>query len=244
MPQQQRTANDIIVRAYYLIGELSPDEIPSGSQITEGLYYLNDLLDHFSSLGILIPFIRNLTFDMTVGKDKYTISNVPGQTSDITFNRIVELDYVNVIREKISYPVRVIKRSDLFDNTRLLTIQTRPGYVLLLRDDLETTLQFYPVPEFAYEANIRAKFMLDHLELFVGLEQVPPYCNRFLRYALARELTAVFPSSNWTQTNEESYQTMLSNLTAATDLDMAIFTDNILIDSFGEFIYDSFGVFT
>lgn len=241
MPQTSRTTNDIIVKAFYLIGEFSPDELPSDSQITEGLYYLNDLFDHFASLGIFIPFIKELTFNLQSGKDEYTISNII--PADVDFERIVELDYVNIIRERISYPVRVIKRSDIFNNTRLVDIKTRPGYVIFIRDDLFTKLKFYPVPEFPYECHVRAKFMLDHLELFDNLDEVPPYYFRFLRYALARELKDVYPSGNWSAQAENEYQVMLKNVTAATDIDMAIWPDNILMGSFGEFIYESFGTF-
>lgn len=241
MPQTPRTANDIIVKAFYLIGEFSPDETPSGSQITEGLYYFNDLFDHFSSLGIYIPFIKELTFNLQSGKDEYTISNaIP---ADVTAERIVELDYVNIIREKISYPVRIVKRSDVFNETRLFDLESRPGYVILMRDDLFSKLKFYPVPSFPYECHVRAKFMLDHVELFDNLEEIPPYYFRFLRYALARELKDVYPSANWSATAESAYQEMRKNLTAANDIDMSIWTDNILINRYGDFVYESFGIF-
>lgn len=240
MPQTLRTANDIIVKSFYLIGEISPDELPSGSQVTEALYYLNDLFDHFSSLGIFIPFVKDLTFNLQAGKDKYTISNV--DPADIVAERIVELDYVNVVRDNISYPVRIVRRSDVFNNTRLVNLTTRPGTVILERDNQVTTLQFYPVPDFTYECNVRAKFMLDHLELFDDIEEIPPYYFRFLRYALGRELLNVYPSANWSDRAEAEYQAMYRNITAANDLDMSIFPSNILMSKYGGSIYESFGV--
>jgi len=242
MPQTPRTANDIIVKAFYLIGEFSPDETPSGSQITEGLYYLNDLFDHFSSLGIFIPFIRELVFNMVDGQDEYTISNVI--PADIEAERIVELDYVNIIRDSISYPVRIVKRSDVLNNTRLFDLKSRPGYVMLMKDDLLTKLKFYPVPSFQYECHVRAKFMLDHVELYDNLDEVPPYYFRFLRYALARELKDVYPSANWSPTAEAAYQEMKENLKVANDVDMAIWTDNILMNKYGDFALESFGIFS
>lgn len=242
MPQTLRTANDIIVRAFYLIGEVSPNETPTSDQVLEGLYYLNDLFDHFASLGIYIPFISELSFTMTPGKDKYTISNI--LSSDILFERIVELDFVNVIRNEISYPLRIINRAELFQNSRLTNLEARPGYVILERRSLESELHFYPVPAFAYECKVRAKFMLDHVELFDTFDEVPPYYNRFLRYALARELRSVYPSANWTQTAENEYQLMLKNLAAANDIELTIYPDNILMEPYGDFVYEAFGIFT
>lgn len=240
MPQTSRTTNDIIVRAFYLIGEFAPDETPSGSQITEGLYYLNDLFDSFSALGIYIPFIRELVFDLEIGKDEYTISNlVP---ADVNFERIVELDYVNIIRETVSYPVRIIKRADLLNSARVVNIKSRPGFVIFVRDDLVSKLKFYATPDFPFECHVRAKFMLDHLGLFDNLDEVPPYYFRFLRYALGRELLNVYPSSNWSAQAEGEYQIMLKNLTAATDINLTIYPDNLLMKRYGEFLYESFGV--
>lgn len=242
MPQTSRTTNDIIIRAFYLIGEFSPDELPSGSQVTEGLYYLNDLFDSLSALGIFIPFIREVTFNLVANQDVYSISNIV--PADVSSERIVELNYVNIINDNISYPVRIVKRSDILNNSRLTNLKTRPGYVILIRDDLETRLQFYPVPDKTYSCTVRGKFMLDHLELYDNLDEVPPYYFRFLRYALARELKDVYPSSNWTQTAEAAYQEMLKNLTAATDIDMAIWPDNILMNSYGNSTLDSFGIYS
>ncbi len=242
MPQPDRTANDIIIRSYYLMGELSPDELPDAAQIAEGLYYLNDLLDFFSSAGIFIPFITELNFNLVANQDKYIFSNnVP---ADVVADQIVEIDYCNVLRDNISYPVRVISRSELFNSTRLVNIKTRPGLVILNRQELFSEIQFYPTPTFNYECNLRVKSYLDSLELQDVINEVPRYFYRFLRYALARELTAVYPSGNWTPKMEKEYEFMYQQLTAASDLDMTIYPDNILMDPFGELTYEAFGIFS
>ena len=243
MPQTNRTANDLIVRAFYLLGEFSPDAIPSGQDVQDGLYYLNDILDYFSSQGLLIPYIKNVEFTMEVGKGEYTFSNVI-TNPDVNSERIVELDYVNIIRDQISYPVRIISRAELFNNARLTDLQSKPGYVILIREELQSKLKFYPVPAFPYECVVRAKYMLDHLELYDQLDEIPPYYYRFLRYALARELKDIYPSSNWSAQQEQMYQEMLRDIKANNDITMTIYPDNILMNNYGEFIYESFGIFS
>lgn len=231
MPQTPRTTNDVIVRALNLIGELSPDEVPSGSQVTEGLYYLNDLFDFYSSAGIYIPFVKQLDFTMTAGKGDYSISN--NYPADINGERIIELDYVTVQRDTSIFPVRIIKRANLFNNFYISNAQGLPGIVIFERSDQFSNLKFYPAPDFSYDCHIRAKFMLDHLELYDSLEEVPPYYFRFLRYALAKELISVYPSANWTQQAQQEYDTMLSRLTAANDMDLTINTDGALMNQYG-----------
>lgn len=240
MPQTPRTTNDIIVRALNLIGELSPDEIPSGSQVTEGLYYLNDLFDYLSSAGIYIPFVRQLTFTMTVGKSDYSFSN--NFPADIFSERIVEVDYVTVQRDSSSFPVRIVKRADLLNNFYVTNAQGIPGIVIFERSDQFSNLKFQPAPDFNYECHVRAKFMLDHLELYDNLDEVPPYYFRFLRYALAKELISVYPSSNWTPQAQQEYDTMFKRLTAANDVDLTINTDGALMNPYGVWSLRDFGI--
>ena len=38
MAETTRTVNDIIIHAFYLTGEYSPEEQPEGAFLTEGLY--------------------------------------------------------------------------------------------------------------------------------------------------------------------------------------------------------------
>ena len=40
-----KTANDLIIKSFFLINEYSPNELPSSYEILEGLDYLNDILD-------------------------------------------------------------------------------------------------------------------------------------------------------------------------------------------------------
>ena len=243
MPQTNRTVNDIIVQAFLLIGELAPDALPTDTQVKNALYYLNDMFDNFSTLGVYIPFINQLQFTMTAGKDIYSISNVI-TNPDVTGERIVELDFVNLIRNNLSYYCRPIKRAELFYNSRLTNLQSRPGYVVLERRNLQSNLQFYPIPDFPYEVVVRGKFMLDHLELFDQLDEIPPHYFRFLRYALGRELVAVYPSANWTERLEKDYDEMFKNIKAAPDINMTIKQDGLLVRNYGDLIFESFGIFT
>lgn len=226
MPQINRTTNDLIVNALQLIGEISPDEIPSSAVVAKCLYLLNDLLDYFSVKGILIPFINELTFNITAGKSDYTISNAT--SADVIGERIVELDYVTLVSNASAYPCRIINRSQLYNISRSTQITGRPIQVILDRQPLFTKLRFYPSPDMTYECQVRGKFMLDSLELFDNLDEIPRYMFRFLRYALARELLSEFPSANWSPINENEYADMFASLKATSDISMAIFADNTL----------------
>lgn len=230
MPQTERTVNNLIRQSFYQIGELSPDETPSDSLISTGLSLLNDLLDSFAGDGTHIPFIKEITFNLVAGKDIYSISNAV--SADITAERIASLEFVNIINTNISYPVRIIDRAELFGNIRLTNLGDRPNYVILDRQELQSNIQFYPVPSIAYECVLRAKFMLDELNEFSVISEVPRWFYRYLRYALARELKSFYPSSNWSETDEQTYQKLSKMIQADSDNNYLIEPDGILMSPY------------
>lgn len=241
MPQTQIKARDLITKAYQLANVVSPTQALSGPQMNDGLSYLNELLDSFASDGVSIPFVKVLTFNLVVGQDTYSISNLV--SADVNYERIVALSSVNLAYAGGSYPVRVITRGQLYDNYRVTQIQSRPAYVILDRQELLTNLVFYPQPDMAYECNVRAKFMLDSLELNDTLDEIPPSANKFLRYALAKELHNVYPSQTWTPQAEQEYQKLYKMFKAGNDLDLTIDTDNILSSGYRNYGYPYYGVF-
>lgn len=236
MAQDSRTVNDIINNAYYLLGEISPDVIPSASQVNTGLYVLNDMLDSFSSLGVYIPFIKTINVQLTPGQGTYVVSNIV--PADFNFNRIVELDFVTVTIQQISYPVQVVDRAVILNQVRFSQGQTRPGAVFIDNYDLQSNLTFYPKPDIAYLCEIRAKFMFDRLSLYEVINEVPPKFYKFLRYALARELRSYFPSSSWDDIKESEYQMMLKNIKASPEINMLINPDGLLMVPY-QYVYNS-----
>jgi hypothetical protein len=227
MAQDSRSVNDIINNAFYLIGEITPDIIPPASLIDRGLFLLNDMLDSFSALGVFIPVIKEITVTLTASQATYSISNIV--PADFNFNRLVELDFVIIRQDNTDYPVRVVDRATILNGIRYPRAFTRPCYVYMDKLELQTNLTFYPVPSLAFVVNIRGKFMLDRLSMFQVITEVPPHYFKFLRYALARELTSYYPSSNWKQTQEDEYQMMLKRIKAATPVNLLISPDPILM---------------
>ena len=240
MAQDSRTVNDIINNALYLINAISPDRITPEPMLSRGLYLLNDLLDSFSSLGVYIPFIKTIDVTLIPNQGTYSISNIV--PADFTFNRIVELDFVSFNIDSMIYPVDIVDRAVILNNVRYPQGATRPGCVYMDKQDTKTELTFYPVPNQAYNCQIRAKFMFDRLSKFQIITEVPPHYYRFLRYALGRELDSYYPSSSWTDKKENEYQVMLKNVKAATEINLLIKPDGILMAPYRNGYYILYGL--
>lgn len=246
MAQDSRSVNDIINNAFYLIGEVTPDTIPTASMMDRGLFLLNDMLDSFSGEGIFIPCIKEVIVTLTPSQATYVVSNIV--PADFNLNRIVELDFVTLTQQTIDYPVRVVDRAVVLNSIRYPTLTGIPDKIYLDRLELQSNITFYPAPELAFTCKIRAKFMLDRLSPFQVITEVPPYYYKFLRYGLARELSAYYPSASWKTSSfafsvqEEEYQTMLQRLKGSQEVNLLIDPDNILMSPFRHGYYDKFGI--
>lgn len=231
MAQDSRSVNDIINNALYLISAISPDRIPPEPMVSRGLYLLNDMLDSFSSLGVYIPFIKTIDVTLVPNQGTYVVSNIV--PADFNFNRIVELDFVTIGIQEIQYPVNIVDRAVILNQVRYQQGATRPGAVYMDKLDLQTNLTFYPKPDQQYNCQIRAKFMFDRLSLFQVITEVPPYFYKFLRYALGRELISYYPSSAWDERKESEYQMMWKNVKGATEVNLLINPDGLLMTPYG-----------
>lgn len=232
MTQVARTINQLIDAAYRFLGEVGADEVVTGTETSDGLYILNELLDQFSAGGVYIPYNQKVTFNFTPGKGTYSFSDVV--SADETVSRIVGISYANYFvqvgtSDPISYPLYIINKSQYYNIVRLPNLQTRPGFVFLDRQITESFLTYYPIPDQAYQCTMGLKLMIASFVLNQVIVNVPPYAQRFLRYALTRELKGWYPSGRWSEQDEEEYTRMFNDFKASNELDMTIRPSQILV---------------
>ena len=151
-----------------------------------------------------------------------------GFTADITANRIVDLNLVNYTISTLVYPIKIIEEMQFKTLTHDNDVQTRPGIVYLENFPNYSQLTFYPIPDQNYAVEIRAKLMLDQIVEHQDLTAIPPYYYQYLKYRLARQLLAYYPSANWPATAEEDYQEMKKRIEIANPHDVTIRQSQIL----------------
>ena len=227
MAQVAVTANDLILNAFYQLGELAVGEPADGFMKDTGLYLMNQLLDAFSCAQVYIPFETPISFDMVAGKDVYTISNVE-LIPDIFNNRLVSLDYANYTYQSIVYPLQITNKSQYYNLVRLNNIQARPVTIFLDKQITESIVTVYPIPNQTYPTILRGKVMINKLEYNTIIDQIPSYFLGFMQMALTRRLKGYYPSGNWSAEDEQEYQRMFDDLKASNELDMTIRTSGIL----------------
>lgn len=225
MPQASRTTNDLIQNALYLTGELGVGEPVDAFMLSTGIELINELLDKFSSDSIYIPFLTTITFNFVPGKDTYTISDM--EAADIVADRVVDLSFANytvqaAANTPIVYPLRIINKAQYYNVVRVANLDTRPAFIFLNKQPLETSVTLYPVPDQSYLCTLQAKVMINELLPFEDLSALSPYYYGFMKYALARKFLAYYPSANWSQQSEDEYQDYYNNLKNANETDLTI----------------------
>ncbi|NIV16246.1 MAG: hypothetical protein GWN62_34815, partial [Aliifodinibius sp.] len=77
-------ASELVANAWYLSGIVARDlETVSGSQATDGLRLLNDLLSEKRITGRLIPYFTQTSFNAVVGQESYFVNDLI-ETEDVT----------------------------------------------------------------------------------------------------------------------------------------------------------------
>lgn len=230
MTQVTRTTNELIINALYLTGELGVGETPDSFMLSSGLELINELIDKFAADSIYIPFLKELSFDMVSDQASYTISDmVP---ADVTSNRIVDLSFANYTvpsaGQGIIYPLQIINKAQYYGVTRLLPLNTRPGFIFLDKQATESIVTLYPAPDQPYPCLLGVKVMIEKLVANEDLTELPPFYYGFMKYCLARKFLAYYPSANWSETSEQEYQDYYNIIKNANETDITVRPSAIL----------------
>lgn len=230
MPQVTKTVNQLIINSLYLLGELGVGETPDSFMLSSGLELLNELLTKFAADSIYIPYLTEISFNFVATQPTYSISDII--TADVTADRVVDLSYANYTvpsaGQGIIYPLQIINKAQYYGVTRLLPLNTRPGFIFLDKQAIESFVTVYPAPDQPYPCLLGCKVMIDSLAANQSLEELPPFYYGFLKYSLARKFLSYYPSGNWNEQAESEYQDYFSTIKNVNETDVTIRPSAIL----------------
>lgn len=202
------TAQQLITRSWFLSGIVARNlQSPTGDQIYDGLYMLNDLLNFKQIETDLIPYYQYITFDCVPQQEYYFLPYV-AEVESSTFN----LDTVR-------YPMVGVTRTNYYGSARADEIYTLPFSYNYNRALGGGNLAMYFIPDNNYQMKLQVKIFLVDVTLQTDLtnisetfETVPydtPYYTpytfinnsnqgydtsyiEYLRYALARYMCSEY----------------------------------------------------
>jgi len=224
MAQVTKTVNQLIINSLYLVGELGVGETADAFMMSTGVELLNELLTKFAADSIYIPYLTEISFNMVAQQATYSISDIV--TADVRADRIVDLSFANYsvpsAGQSIIYPLQIINKAQYYGVTRLLPLNTRPGFIFLDKQALESFVTLYPAPDQPYPCLLGVKCMIDSLAENQDLSELPPFYYGFLKYCLGRKWLNYYPSANWNEQAEQEYQDYFNTIKNANETDVTV----------------------
>lgn len=148
------TATQLISDAFYASGVVSREfETVDGTQLNDGLTWLNEIIEEKSVDLSLVPFETTYSFTSATGQESYYI---PGLSK---INTLVF--YKDSVRYSLSYD----KRNEYFGSPRVEDINSLPFVWYFERQFGGGTLYLYFKPDRAYPVEVHGIFRLEEIEL-------------------------------------------------------------------------------
>ena len=202
--------SNLIADSYYLSGIVSREfETVTGSQTTDGLRLLNEVLADRTLDEGTIPYTDKLSFPAISGTSEYFIAN------------LIDIDVFVFYIQGIRYQTRNQKRNEFFGSFRATQIQSLPWNWHLEREFAGGRLFLYFIPDVAYPLEIHGTFRLNSVTLFQDLSlTLDQFYTNFVQYLLAERLCQFFsynvPANVAMQLNK--YIKWINNTTNVMDL--------------------------
>jgi hypothetical protein len=174
--------SNLISDSYYLSGIVSRDfETVTGSQTTDGLRLLNEVLADRTIDEGTIPYTDKLLMPAVAGEPNYNIAN------------LIDIDVFVFYIQGIRYQTRNQQRQEFFGSFRATQIQSLPWNWHFERNFAGGTLSLYFIPDVAYPLEIHGTFRLNAVTLFQDLSlTLDQFYTNFLQYLLADRLCQYF----------------------------------------------------
>lgn len=184
-----QTVKGFVQDSYQLISASSPTTPLHGDDMSKGVQFLNELLNAFSSTGLMTTIARHITFTLPIAQEEVTFGSptyVP--TPDVTEGRLANLQNAWLLLENVTYPLIIENRNTFFQSYKFDPQLGLPRFVIITNEVDLTRMRFYPAASQVYEVNIYGKFQLPDLTENSSMSLVPTYYIRYLRFALAKDL--------------------------------------------------------
>jgi len=176
------TTLQLINNAYYESGIVSRGfETVSGLQATDGLQFLNDLLQDKTVENGLIPYYKKHDFTAVTGQEEYFIPN------------LIEVETFVFFIDSVRYQTQKQARRRYFGSSRADNIESLPGSWHMERSFGGASIYIYFKPNTEYPLQIWGQFRLDDVALNQDLSlTLDRFYINFLKFDLASRLCAEF----------------------------------------------------
>jgi hypothetical protein len=176
------TTNQLISSSYYAAGVVSREfETVSGSQVGDGLVWLNNIITEKTVNESMIPYETTYNANFVVCQEIYSIPN------------LIQIDTLVFFLDAVRYAMKYEKRNAYFGTSRVENIQTLPFEWYFERQFGGGNLYIYFQPDRAYPMEIHGIFRIPSVSLGQDLSlTLDEFYTTYLHYALADRICAEY----------------------------------------------------
>lgn len=176
--------------AYQLISASSPTVPLHGNDLLKGVQFLNELLTYYSASGLMTTIAKEEIFPIVNGQKEVTFGSpdvLP--LPDITEGRLSNVQNAWLELQGVTYPLIIENRNTFFASYKYDPQLGLPRFVIITNETEITRMRFYPGASQGYEVHVYGKFELPLLTENSTMAMLPPYQMRYLKLALAKDLS-------------------------------------------------------
>lgn len=206
------TVTELVTNAYYASKVVSRDfETLQGSQLNDGINWLNDILAEKTVDSGMIPYESTYSFNFIVGQESYYIPD------------LISIDTLVFFLQSVRYSMRYEQRNRYLGSTRVEGITSLPQEWYFEASFGGGTLFVYFFPDQAYPVTIRGRFRLSSVSLGQDISlTIDHFYITYLRTALAQRICTEYnfatPPNILTQLGK--YEDWIKNKSRLVDLRM------------------------
>lgn len=184
------TVREFIRRAYRLVSASNPTIPLHGDDLSVGVEILNELLNFYAANGLLLPIATTTQVTIAIGQEEVTVgpaSFLP--VPNITLGRLANLEDAWIELTGVTYPLIEKVRDEFLASFKYDPLQGLPRFIIPFYETKIARLRIYPSPSQQFEFFLRGKFQLTDVGPNDSMDILPDYHLRFLRYAVAKDIS-------------------------------------------------------
>jgi hypothetical protein len=223
-----QTVKDFLSDAYQLISPGSPTVPLVGNDQSKGLQFLNELLSSYSGTGLMTTIAQEVIYELTIGQEFVTFADptiLP--SANVTTGRLSNMQDSWLLLDGVTYPLISENRNVFNESYKYDPQQGLPRYSIIVNNVNYTTMRIYPAPSEQFELHVFGKFELLSLGINDTMATLPNYYIRYLRYALAKDLSRYKArTAAWTVDLEADLKTAKEDMQSVSPINLTIETDH------------------
>lgn len=220
----EQNVKAFITDSYQLVSANSPFVSIGGNDIIKGLQFLNELIASYSATGLMTTIAKQVDFTLAIGQQFVTFADASYlPPADVQQGRLSNLQNAWLTLDNLTYPLTDESRNIFYYSYKFDPQQGLPRFVIITNEVDITRMRIYPSPSQVYQLSVYAKFQLPLLTMNSDMSILPTYYRRYLRFALAKDISFYKGRSEaWTEKLEQELVKAELDMQSASSVNLQI----------------------